>query len=355
LALSQRRRNQLIVLAVGVPLAAAVGTLYSLLHDRGLASAAASGGVIGGALCAVLMSAQVFGGMARVRRGLRRIPAALYLLVVLTATVAVVLGALLLGQLSAWTLVGPAAVAPIELADILFSLAVSAVFIAVTELERMVGLDALAGIFTGRQLTPREERRVFLFADLVGATALAERIGDVAFYRYLDAVFCDLAEPVGRNRGQIYRFVGDEMIVTWRADRDPARAAARALACVRDCEAALAARRPWFEATFGAAPRLRYALHAGPVVTGKMGERRREIVFLGDTVNTAARLEEIARTGGRRVVASAAVIDALPRADGFRVEALPDADIRGRREQIPVYALAAAEAEAEADEAGGRG
>ena len=56
---------------------------------------------------------------------------------------------------------------------------------------------------------------------------------------------------------------------------------------------------------------VRAGLHCGPVVTGEMGSVKREIVFLGDTVNTAARIKELCRETGDRVLASADLIDRL--------------------------------------------
>jgi hypothetical protein len=51
-----------------------------------------------------------------------------------------------------------------------------------------------------------------------------------------------------------------------------------------------------FEHEFGAAPRIRGSLHFGPVIIGEIGDVKRAIVFNGDVMNTAARLEELSRT-----------------------------------------------------------
>jgi adenylate cyclase len=53
--------------------------------------------------------------------------------------------------------------------------------------------------------------------------------------------------------------------------------------------------------------RLRCGLHAGPLIVGEMGDIKREIVMLGDTMNTAARIEEACRTTGRDVSASSSL------------------------------------------------
>ena len=336
--LSETRLSDLRTIAVAVPAAVVVGTVYSLLHDRSLWVALADGGVVGGLICATLISVQLFGLAAVVRRRLRRVPVALHLTLALAGSLAVVLAALQIGEITGNWAAGHPLPRTIGLADVLFSLGISAVFVAVTELDRMVGYEVLLGIFTGRYLTPTAERRVFLFADLAGSTALAERLGDLAFHRFLDDLFCELAEPIARHRGRIYRYVGDEVIVTWK-DRGDGRAVVDALACVRACWALTAGRAAYFEAAYATAPRLRYALHVGPVVTGKMGDMKRDIVFLGDTVNTTARLEEIARRNDCDLVISQAVLDRLDLPPDLAAQPLPQAAIRGKSERVDVYAV----------------
>jgi len=338
LSLSQRRLSELRTIAVAVPAAALVGTVYSLLHGRALTVALADGGVVGAIICGSLISAQTFGLATALRRRIRRMPVAVTLGLALAGSLIVVLAALQIGALTGSWAAGHPLARTIGLADVLFSLAISAVFVAVTALDRMVGYEVLLGIFTGRYLTPRAERRVFMFADLAGSTALAETLGDLAFHRYLDDLFCELAEPIARHRGRIYRYVGDEVIVTWK-DRGDGRAAANALACARACAALTAARARHFERAYGTAPRLRYALHAGPVVTGKMGDLKREIVFLGDTVNTAARLEEAARNQDCDLVLSAALLTCLDPTPELPARHLQQVAIRGKSARLAVYTL----------------
>ena len=62
---------------------------------------------------------------------------------------------------------------------------------------------------------------------------------------------------------------------------------------------------------FGLRANFRAALHCGPVVIGELGAVKMEIAFLGDTMNTAARLQEACRDTGQRVLASAALVNCL--------------------------------------------
>ena len=177
-----------------------------------------------------------------------------------------------------------------------------------------------------------------MFLDLAGSTQLAERLGDLRFHRFLNRVFFDITDAVLESGGEIYRYVGDEIIVTWLADRgDAARAA---IDCLFEIAGALKRREADYRKEFDAAPRLRGALHAGSLVAGEMGDTKREIVMLGDTMNTTARIEEICRTTGRDYIASAAVVRAartLP--DGIKVERLGGFALRGKEAETELFAL----------------
>ena len=84
---------------------------------------------------------------------------------------------------------------------------------------------------------------------------------------------------------------------------------------------------------------MRAGLHCGPVVTGEMGSVKREIVFLGDTVNTAARIQELCRETGDRVLASADLIDRLELPRGIAKRSLGDLRLRGKGADLALYAL----------------
>jgi len=180
-----------------------------------------------------------------------------------------------------WTL-GPALGAralqqPLERLSVLFSFVASFAVLFVFEIGQIVGLCTLRNIVLGRYHRPRYEERLFLFADVAGSTSLAERIGPAGVHRFLAGVFRLASDPIGDHGGEIYQYVGDEMVVTWTVAQ--ARSDARPIACFFAIVAALEAAAPAFEREFGATPRLRAALHAGPVITGEIGESKRDIVL----------------------------------------------------------------------------
>ena len=93
---------------------------------------------------------------------------------------------------------------------------------------------------------------------------------------------------------------------------------------------------------FRVVPEFRAALHYGEIVAGEIGDLRREIAYVGDTLNVAARLLDAAKTLGRDVLVSADLLarSALPA--GVVAEPLPTLAVRGREAPLEIAALSRA-------------
>jgi adenylate cyclase len=97
------------------------------------------------------------------------------------------------------------------------------------------------------------------------------------------------------------------------------------------------------EREFGVAPRIRGSLHFGPVIVGEIGDVKRAIVFNGDVMNTAARLEELSRgVDGGFLASRAAMQQFTSSPPPFAVHDLGQLPIRGRIDGIDVVGLDAA-------------
>lgn len=203
--------------------------------------------------------------------------------------------------------------------------------------RRLAGPGVIARFVLGRYHRPRRERRYLLFLDLIGSTALAERMGPERFHQLLNRVMVDIAGPVAQQGGEIHKYVGDEAVVTWLARYDgidprPGR-------CVLDIMDTLAARGPYYADNFGTTVGLRAGLHLGEVVTGELGDRRQEIAMLGDGINTAARLVDAARAHGHAIVATVGSINPASLPGGWRVHPLGAVALRGKEHAVDLLAI----------------
>jgi adenylate cyclase len=311
------------------PIAALIGATYSHLNRDGAPRGILAGVVIG----SLLTSLEVFVWAEPLGSPLRRLPFAMHVTVKTIIYVIVILFALALG---AWTFPVPNE-RGIELPDVLFSLAVSFVFVFMFDVNRLLGQNVLLNFVIGRYHKPRVEQRVFPLVDMEGSTGFAERLGALAFHRLLHRFVVDLTGPIVAARGEIHRYVGDEVIATWKFEKGIADAR-----CIRACFTAmeqLARLAPVYQREFGAPVTFRAGLHCGPVVIGEMGTVRKEIVFLGDTVNAAARIQELCRQTGDRILASANLVDRVELPPGVSKRSLGDLRLRGKQCDVALYAL----------------
>jgi adenylate cyclase len=139
-------------------------------------------------------------------------------------------------------------------------------------------------------------------------------------------------------RGSIYRYVGDEIIITWPLERGARDAAC--ITCLSAITDALRRKHLNYLRAFAAEPLLRGALHAGTLVVGEMGDLKREIVMLGDTMNTAARIGEMCLVTGSEFLVSAEILRAIPKLPShIHAEPLGGITLRGKEDDVKLFAL----------------
>ena len=172
-----------------------------------------------------------------------------------------------------------------------------------------------------------------LFSDLAGFTAFAERANPADVANVLNTYYAKAAPLITRGfGGDLEKFIGDGMMATFNTrgnEPDHAvRAAGAALALQRELTAVADANPGW--------PRLRVGVNSGEAVVREMGgDGFVAYVVVGDTVNTASRLESEAPEGG--VLIGAETRRALP--DGSFVEALPELRVKGKQDVVEAYLL----------------
>jgi adenylate cyclase len=204
-------------------------------------------------------------------------------------------------------------------------------------IANIIGPRAFLNFVTGRYHKPVEENRFVLFVDIAGSTGLAERLGGVGIHRLLDRTFRLLTLAVVDYRGEVLDYVGDEVIVTWREARGAIEC--RPLRCFMAMREELARASDQLEREFGAVPRIRGSLHFGSVIIGEIGDVKRAIVFNGDVMNTAARLEELSRNVDGGFLVSRAAMERFNSPPPFAIRDLGRLPIRGRVDGIDVVGI----------------
>ena len=205
------------------------------------------------------------------------------------------------------------------------------------EVDRLLGPGTLWRLATGRYHAPRIEERAFLILDLAGSTAVAQQIGPERFLALLDHLLAAMSPVFVAHRAEVYRYVGDGIILSWPLDE--AVEDARILRCLDDAVRRMVAERPRVAARFGVAPVGRAAMHCGPIAVGAIGDARREIAFLGDTLNIAAKIEKAAGERGLSGVASRDLVDRLRLPPGFAAHPIGPVELAGVAGPVELCAI----------------
>jgi class 3 adenylate cyclase len=179
----------------------------------------------------------------------------------------------------------------------------------------------------------RHQEISVLFGDLVGFTSFAERSTPAEAAAVLDAYWGAAAPLIARRfGGELEKFIGDAMMATFNRRGDQPdhalRAARAALELQREARRLIKVHPDW--------PRLRIGVNSGTALVAEVGgEGYVAYPFVGDTVNTASRLEELAPVGG--VLVGSDTYERLP--SGAVVETRGELRVKGKENAVQAYVL----------------
>ncbi len=183
---------------------------------------------------------------------------------------------------------------------------------------------------------PSEMRSVcVLFLDIRGFTAMTRVRPAAETVALLNDFFAEMIDVVDRHHGIVNKFLGDGFLALFGAPLHDASAARNALAAG---QAMLEAVDKWNATRPEQALRVGIGIHSGEAVTGTVGSpQRKEYTVIGDTVNLAARLEQLTKETGARLLVSEAVRRAAGADDATDLGELA---IRGYSDKVRVWRMA---------------
>ncbi len=331
------RRLRLLANLVGV--GAAAGVAYMpFISDSPSAAMALRFAAQGSLIVLLTFGFEIFVAQGPASEPLRRAPFAVVLLIKALITTVLIVIAYVIGA----AVLFPerfAAQAPLRelFRDTGYALAVAVALQFILLARTLVGGRVLTNILLGRYHRPLSEQQIFMFIDVSGSTALAERLGGVGAYSMISRFFFDVAQETARYGGDTHEYIGDEVVVTW-----PLEDAGSNVRCL-DCYYAICDRMarnvPAYTRDFGLAPGFRVSLHGGPIVAGECGDDKREIVYFGDTINAAARMQEVCKELGRALLVSGELLRQMDLRPGYSAISLGEVKLRGREKAIELFTV----------------
>ncbi len=198
------------------------------------------------------------------------------------------------------------------------------------------GPGILMKLIMGRYYRPREEERIFMFVDMKSSTTIAERLGHVKFHNLLNDFFQDITDSIIYTGGEIYQYVGDEVVVSWGMPQGLLHA--NCIRCYYGMQEAIKQRANRYRDRYGLVPEFKAGLHTGVVTTGEIGVIKKDIVFSGDVMNTTHRIQAICNRYGVKILISKQLLDVLhlPPND-FSPLRVGIIELKGKRQMVELY------------------
>lgn len=219
-----------------------------------------------------------------------------------------------------------------------FQMAVSlGVSLFYAEISENIGHGVLINFFLGRYHTPKEEKRIFMFLDMKSSTTIAEKLGHIKYFELLRDYYHVLSDAVVEYSGEIYQYVGDEMVVSWKYEKGIKNS--NCIKCFFAMKKDLKNKENWFIKKFGLSPNFKAGLHYGTVTTGEIGSIKKDIIFTGDVLNTTARIQNICNHRGVDILVSGDLIKKLDLKGGFLAQSLGMNELRGKIEAMELYTI----------------
>ena len=218
-----------------------------------------------------------------------------------------------------------------------FALFLSVIYSAVSE---NIGYNQLRDLIIGAYHKPVNEERIFMFLDMKDSTNIAEKLGHKRYFELLSDYYDAMSDPIIQHKGEVYQYIGDEVVVTWKS-KDGLEDS-NCLQTFFSIGYEIEKRSEQFLKSYGITPSFKGGFHIGEATTGEMGALKREIVFSGDVLNTAARLQGKSKAYKKDCLISGELKKSLPKDNGFNFNLEGTELLRGKEKDTEIYSVAIA-------------
>lgn len=221
--------------------------------------------------------------------------------------------------------------------DFIFSLTASIFLILFLEISSLLSSSFFYNYFTGRYHHPVQEERIFMFVDVKSSTTLAEQLGDIPYSKLLQDLFNDFTATILASRAEVYQYVGDEIILTWKTTAGLKEA--RCLYCFYLLKQCIKNREEYYLKNYNIIPKFKAGMHMGTAVTTWVGKVKKEIVYHGDLLNTTSRIQCKCNDYNHDFIVSEAIKDVLPKDLAITYTYQDEILLRGKAKPMKLYTV----------------
>ena len=209
----------------------------------------------------------------------------------------------------------------------------------VKQIDKKFGPGNLWRMLKGEFYEPKEAERIFMFLDLKSSTSIAENLGHIKYSKLIQDCFLDL-DVVEKYHAEVYQYVGDEVVLTW--EKEQGLFNSNCLKSYFDFQTRLSERSEYYLEQYGLVPEFKAGLNMGKIIIAEVGELKREIAYHGDTINTAARIQEQCNALGENLLISESLQDRLVLDATFSSLHVGEVLLKGKANKVNIYRIEAA-------------
>lgn len=213
----------------------------------------------------------------------------------------------------------------------------SITLISLLQIRRLHRRGDLIKYVTGKYHVPEEVNKIFLFLDLKSSTTIAEKLGNTEYSSFLIDYFHDMTDAILMSKAEIYQYIGDEIILTWNfADGIKY---SRCIHCFFDIKNTMELYKEKYLKNYGVYPQFKASLHAGKVSVTWIGSIKKEIVYHGDVLNTAARIQAECNNYNQYLLISEYMLQNLELPAYLKSEFVGELELRGKLKKVNIHGL----------------
>lgn len=204
------------------------------------------------------------------------------------------------------------------------------------QVDKKLGPGNLLKMLKGEFYNPKEDERIFMFLDLKSSTAIAEKLGHLKYSSLIQDCFIDL-EVVEKYQAEIYQYVGDEAVLTWK--KETGLNDCNCLKAFFEFRNRLEKKSPYYLKKYGLTPEFKAGLNIGKITIAEVGQIKTEIAYHGDTINTAARIQDQCNSLGKTLLISEELQKNLVNITEYSSEYVGDLLLKGKSHKVNIYSV----------------
>jgi adenylate cyclase len=205
----------------------------------------------------------------------------------------------------------------------------------VIEINEKYSPGVFIDILFGKYINPKEEKRIVMFLDLKNSTSIGEKLESKQYFKFIREFIYQVSDALIQYGGNIYQYVGDEIVVSWPYSNKNVKNCMRALLRAHKN---LQKSSDRFRSYYGIVPEYRVGIHIGNVTVGEIGIIKKDLAMSGDTMNTAARIRSACSELNEKYIASKNFIE---HADlkSWQVKSLGRVELKGKEKEVELFSL----------------